>query len=292
MRMMLRLRLLKFFPGNPQVLENHSCLPAGKQQRICVFASYSKLSKVEDYVFFNLSQLCASGFDIVFVTTAQQLRHEDLKQLEKLCVRVIRRKNVGYDFGSWKAGLFYSGVDVRGYNQLLLTNDSYYGPVYSWKEALAKAKTDLYGITDSYGIHYHLMSYFVLYNSKALQSAEFDRLWRDVRMIPTILKTLVIYAYEVEMSRNFQKKGFSIGAYCPERALFDKLPEHEALFTRTIIVHRFWRELIEWMHCPILKTDVFWRVLNSDDKPAWVKVLQKAGYDFRLIERHQKQKSG
>ena len=220
-------------------------------------ASFSATGDVADYVLHNLNSLRAAGFDVVFVTTGAKISAADLASLSKICVRVLRRENTGYDFGSWKAGLFEAGVDLKDFNQLLLTNDSYYGPLHPWLPVLAKANTDLYGITDSYGIAYHLMSYFVLYNEEILHSKQFSNYWQDVRMIPTFLKTLIIYAYEVGLSQKFQKDGFSISAYCPEKSLFDTMPENLHLFGQTITVHRFWRELIENMHCPILKVDVF-----------------------------------
>ena len=256
-----------------------------------IFASFSATGEVADYVVYNITALRAAGFDVVFVTTAAEISAADLGRLSKVCLRVLRRANTGYDFGSWKAGMFYAGMDLKDYDQLLLTNDSYYGPLHPWAQVLAKANTDLYGITDSYGVAYHLMSYFVLYNKEILHSPQFNKYWRDVRMIPTILKTLIIYAYEVGMSQKFQKDGFSISAYCPEKSLFDTMPENRHLFGQTITVHHFWRELIEDMHCPILKVDVFWRVLGGTADPAWKKVVRKAGYDASLIERHQSRKS-
>lgn len=291
MRVSLRLGVLKLLPRNPQVLESHAgCASQGKRQ-LCVFASFSPTGEMADYVFHNLASLNSSGFDIVFATTAPKIPAADLARLKKICLRVLRRKNTGYDFGSWKAGLFYADVDLQAYKQLILTNDSYYGPLFPWAEMLSKGQTDLYGITDSYGIAYHLMSYFVLYNEKILHSKQFTHYWRDVRMIPTILKTLIIYAYEVGMSQKFQQDGFSISAYCPEKDLLDTMPENRHLLGQTITVHRFWRELIENMHCPILKVDVFWRVLGGAADPAWKKIVQRAGYDISLIERHQNRKS-
>ncbi len=288
MRISLHLGVLRLLPRNPHVLENHAgCAPQGKG-RLCVFAGFSAAGEIADYVFHNLAALNASGFDVIFVTTAAKINAPDLARLTKICLRVMLRQNTGYDFGSWKAGLFHSGVELQHYQRLLLTNDSYYGPLYPWAEVLSKASTDLFGITDSYGIAYHLMSYFVLYNEKILHSEQFRKYWQDVRMIPTILKTLIIYAYEVGLSQKFQKDGFSVSAYCPENSLFDTMPQNRHLFGRTIIVHRFWRELIENMHCPILKVDVFWRVLDAAADASWRTVLQDAGYDVSLIEQHLK----
>jgi lipopolysaccharide biosynthesis protein len=286
MRAVVRLRLLWIFPKCPRVLEAHGGIKPSGSKRLCVFASFAKTGMIEEYVFYNLGALQKTGFDILFVTTSPRISDIDLQRLKKTCVRILRRENIGYDFGSWKAGLFNSGIDWKEYDQLLLTNDSYYGPLFPWSEALSAAQSDLYGITDSYGISYHLMSYFVLYNKRALRSVEFKRYWEGVRMVPTLLKTLIIYAYEVDMSQKFQKSGFSVSAYCPEKDLLEKFPAQRHLLGQTIVVHSFWRELIELMRCPILKTDTFWRVLQADS--AWKPAFRDTKYDINLIERHQK----
>lgn len=285
MRLTAKLRLLWIFPGNPKVLQMHGGTTPAQNRRLCIFASFSRTGRVEEYVTYNLKALQDMGFDIVFVTTSHIMREDDLRRLQGMCVRVVLRANTGYDFGSWKAGLFYSGIDYLKYDQLLLTNDSYYGPLYPWSEILSQARTDLYGITDSYGIAYHLMSYFVLYNKNVLHSTEFRSYWQGVRMVPTLLKTLIIYAYEVGMSQQFQKAGYAISAWCPERVLFQHLPQEQHLFGQTITVHYYWRELIELMRCPILKTDTFWRVFQG--KATWRPVVQQTGYDNRLIDQHQ-----
>lgn len=285
MRKFVQLRLLWLFPGNPRVLESYSGKASTGQRRLCVFASFSRKSKVEEYVYYNLIALNDVGFDIVFVTTSEKFYPADLQRLQNICLRTLRRRNTGYDFGSWKAGLFYAGIDYLEYDQLVLTNDSYYGPLYPWSGVLAQADSDIFGVTDSHGMAYHLMSYFVLYNRRALHSAEFRRYWRGVRMVPTILKTLIIYAYEVGMSQKFQQAGYSISAWCRESELFQHLPSEQHLLGKTITVHHYWRELIERVQCPILKTDIFWRVFRGDAQ--WKEVLERTGYDLRLIERHQ-----
>lgn len=287
---MIPLRVYKIFSKNPQVLECHKFPERAQARGLCIFASYSGKNQVEDYVFNYLSTLVNCGFDIAFITTSERLTPADRDKLGKLCVRVMRRKNVGYDFGSWKAGLFHANLNLEAYDRVLLTNDSYYAPLYPLTEALAKVDSDIFGITDSFEIQYHMMSYFVLYSEKILNSSSFKKQWKDVRMIPTRLKTLVIYLYEVGMSQKFQRKGFTIAAYCGVKDLCHRIGNPQIPVSSINTVHRYWKELIEKMRCPILKVDIFWRFLDPQGDESWKEVVRKTGYDENLILNHQQSK--
>lgn len=289
-RATIPLRVYKIYSKNPQVLECHKFPQRTHAKYLCIFASYSGKGHVEEYVFNYLSTLVNCGFDIAFVTTSERLTLADLDKLSMLCVRVIRRKNVGYDFGSWKAGLFHANISLDTYERVLLTNDSYYAPLFPLTEALAKVNSDIFGITDSFEIQYHMMSYFVLYSKRILNSVSFMNQWKDVRMIPTRLKTLVIYLYEVGMSQKFQRKGFTIAAYCGVKDLCNYIGNPQIPLSRINTVHRYWKELIEKMRCPILKVDIFWRFLTPQGDESWREVVRKTGYDENLILYHQQNK--
>jgi lipopolysaccharide biosynthesis protein len=284
----LYLCLYKFFPRNPGILESHLFPGSQNKKSLCVFASYSRSGSVAEYVFQYMSAIEQAGFDIIFVTTSSIVKPEDLERLRSVCVQVIIRKNVGYDFGSWKAGLIYSGVDRKKYDRLLLTNDSCYAPIYPLSEALEGAKGDLYGITDSFEIDYHLMSYFVLYSSPVFHSPLFDRLWLDLRMIPTSFKSLVVLLYEIGMSQTYLRHGYTLLAYCPIKDLLRTISVTGGKNLKVNAVHRYWRELIEQMRCPILKVDLFWRYLNPQNDDSWIEVIRKTDYDEELINLHQR----
>lgn len=289
-RMMISLRIYKIFPKNPKILECHEFPGCVRTSKLCIFASYSRKNLVEDYVFAYLAALSRCGFDIIFVTTADILAPSDIQRLGQFCTRVVRRENTGYDFGSWKAGLLDSGLDAFGYDQVLLTNDSYYAPLFPISEALNKPTSDIYGITDSFEIQYHLMSYFVLYTGKILKSEAFRQQWQDIRMIPTRLKTLIIYLYEVGMCQKFRKQGFSVNAYCRVEDLINQIGNVRLPLSRINTVHRYWKELIEKMRCPILKVDLFWRFFDPQGDESWRTIVRKTGYDENLILRHRQDK--
>lgn len=287
-RTTIPLRLYKIFPKDPRVIESLSYPSRKRNPNLCIFASFSAVDRVEAYVLHYLKALSTAGFDIVFVSTSAKISSEDQKKLAEYCIHILRRQNVGYDFGSWKAGLLYTPLDVRSYSNILLTNDSYYAPIYPIKDALdAGQQSDIFGITDSFEIEYHIMSYFVLYNRKAIASDIFWAQWDDVRMIPTKLKVLIIHLYEVGMNKKFRKSGFSVSVYCSVEKLRALMHKRHLQLSKTNAVHRFWKELIVEMRCPILKVDVFKRFLDPIRDETWRPLLRNAGYDEKLILRHQ-----
>lgn len=279
-------QLYRLFKTNPGILRI-SGNPEPTDTSLCVFASYNPYGVVPKYVFYSLKAIRAEGFDIVYVTTADVLSEQDIAALSKTCRVVVHRKNTGYDFGSWKAGLLGSGVDLKKYRRLLLTNDSCYFPLFPLQATLRNLTADMNGITDSFEIKYHLMSYFILYDSTIFHSDEFTRLWRNVRMLPAKLKGLIIELYEVGMSQYYLKRGFKLAARFSAAEIHARFKSPLPLDTVNS-VHRYWRELIEIGKAPVLKVDLFKRFFRQSNDVSWKSVVAKTKYPVKLIEEHQR----
>ena len=73
-------------------------------KRLAVFAHYDRDNLLDDYVFRYLAGLKCVVDSIVFVS-ASRLSDASVGRLKTLCDTVMLRENVGYDFGSWQAGL-------------------------------------------------------------------------------------------------------------------------------------------------------------------------------------------
>src|SRR5262249_991385 len=105
-------------------------------KRVAVFAHYDGRGRVDDYVVNYLRALKTAGLTTIFMTNAPRLESGALQRILPLCALVVRRKNVGYDFGAYKDGI---GLieDVSALDELLIANDSVYGPFRSLDEILA-----------------------------------------------------------------------------------------------------------------------------------------------------------
>jgi len=186
----------------------------GPGRRFCIFASFDPQSRVADYVFHYVSQLCDLGFCIIFVTTSEQVRESDIDRLRSFCAYIVHRRNVGLDFGSWKIGLTFIPRPMTG-KSLLLANDSVYGPLFDLRESFARAERegyDLWGITDNWEVQYHVQSYFVYLNEAFCGSEAFSQFFAGMKLIDS--KIVAINRYEVGLSQCALRAGFKVGALC------------------------------------------------------------------------------
>jgi lipopolysaccharide biosynthesis protein len=123
---------------------------------------------------------------------------------------IIRRPNLGYDFGSWATALGCF-PDLRTAEIVLLTNDSLLGPFTSIQhllEWIAQPGPDIRGLTQSFQFVQHMQSFFLAFRGGVLA----DRPWRDffnsVRVEPD--KGSVVMSYEIGLSRLAFSEGYSV----------------------------------------------------------------------------------
>jgi len=181
---------------------------------LIVFVHYSASGNLEKYVKYYVDELLKieEEKEFVFVSTSL-LALDDKKILMDKGIKVIERENVGYDFYSYKVGI--KSVDLSKFSSVLICNDSVFGPLYDINEIYQKLQSnenDIVGMTQSYEKQYHLQSYFLLFKQKACQSDLFNEFWNRVEILNN--KDEIIQKYEIGLSQEFLRNGYSIGAYC------------------------------------------------------------------------------
>src|SRR5437667_9971620 len=138
--------------------------------RIAVFSHFDRRGRVQDFVHYYLRQIHDAGYAIVFVSAAPQLDPAAIEQLTPICGLILRRDNVGWDFGAYKAGIEVI-TNLDRLDSLLLANDSVYGPVHDLGALIGRmnpAEADVWGITDSWERRFHLQSFFLLFGKTAV----------------------------------------------------------------------------------------------------------------------------
>ena len=282
-------------------------------RRVAIFIHYDNRGRVHDYVLHYLAALREVGFEIVVVSNAPKLGEAALQQLQPLCAEIVRRKNVGYDFGAYRDGVLALG-DLSRFDELLLANDSVYGPLYALEETLARCDDGaaVWGVTDSWERRYHLQSYFLLFKKPALLHPSLGQFWRGVKHVQS--KLWIIRRYEVGLTQSLIRGGLRCVALFPHRtavSAFDTavraggLLDSEALtaqhrdYLRTLyravergdpvnMTHFFWDFLITDLRCPFIKRELLTQ--NPMGVPfiwRWEQVIRKAtDYDTDLILRH------
>ncbi len=287
-------------------------------KRIAIFAHYDRQGRLPDYVRYYLKQLQAVGYTIIFVSNSPKLTTEVLAELRSLCGLVLRRRNLGYDFGAYRDAL-REIPDLVALDSLILANDSVYGPFQPLVEVLRKADpeiADIWGINDSYDGRYHLQSYFLLLHRSALTAERLNQFWD--RLLYVRSKAFVVRYYEIGFSRAAAAAGLRLQALCPYRALVAAsltslsrlplsnpgervtIPHADFLSSINDMLqagtplnpsHFFWDQMLLDFNCPFLKRELL--TVNPAQVPMitkWEQVVrQVSDYDTNMIVRHLQQ---
>jgi len=214
--------------------------------------------------------------DVAFVSASPELIDRDqlLSKLKRHCDVIIIRHNEGYDFGSWKAGIQFCKRWIKNCRRLILANDSCYGPLWSLDllfKQLDRSSADVVGLTGSTTMRHHLQSYFLAYRKRVVHTPLFWEFWEQIGCWDS--KAALVQAYEVGWSHILEDAGFSMEALYLDG-------EHGN------ITHTHWRQLLEDMKFPFIKTELLrvnplrrniddWYSIASAINPATAELIKK-----------------
>lgn len=241
---------------------------------VCLFSHFDKENKIKSDVIYYISELSNSA-DIVFITTAEGLDDIYIDKISTFCRDVIVKENYGYDFGAWKTGLEYVGEELHNYESLILCNDSVWGPLYDLEPIIDSVNTssyDVYALSDSYEIDYHLQSFFVIYSRKAFLSTVFQDYWLNFKIYKD--KQAIIDNNEIAFSTKIFQSDLEVGVYASSKG-----------WTFLNPLHYYWKELITEKKFPFLKKELILRNPLSIDLSNWKKVIHKnCKYPLKFIK--------
>ncbi len=201
------------------------------KKKIAFFVHFDKdniLSKEDIYYIRKLKEVMNS---VIFITNSN-LAEDSLKLIEKYVDKVIKRENIGFDFGAWKDGLNEFGYNnLESYNQLYLINNSCYGPIYDLNTVICdmeEEKTDFWGITffpyssdGSYinrdHIDEHTQTYFMAYNKNVFLSESFKKYWDEMKELKEFKDAIA--EGETKLTHYLKENGFSYSVYIKESEL-------------------------------------------------------------------------
>ncbi|MSR27665.1 MAG: hypothetical protein EXS06_11730 [Planctomycetaceae bacterium] len=191
-------------------------------RRAIILAHHDPDGIVDPHVIHALRAYRALTDRLVVVSTSLRRLPDDLVGTVDT---FLPRENVGYDFGSWQAGLRMlspsGGVDAAGFDEVVCVNDSVYGPLFDPAPMFTDPRTagaDLWGMVIStqpprHGGRLprpHLQSWFLAARRALLASACWRDFWSGV--VPQSTKDDVISRYEVGLSEQVMAAGFRIAA--------------------------------------------------------------------------------
>ena len=244
------------------------------KNRVCVFAHYDRDDLIDEYIYYYLHELLTVVQKLVFVTVSD-IDIDAIKRLKNLNIDVIKRENIGYDFYSYKVGI--ESLDLEEYDELLICNDSVYGPFFSIKNIFNEMKNiecDFWGMTDSGMYVYHLQSYFIVFRSNVFQSVTFQKFWDELSIIDD--KAKLINAYELGLSQVLISANFKSKVYINYQPTIQEIKLH---------IYKYFAPSFPGLrHFKMFITGYYWKVRREKNYNItvafWDKIILKSNMPF------------
>lgn len=171
------------------------CLAVSMIKRLGIFVFYNKTGDAGAYVDYLLASIHPHLSEMILVSNCK-LSYLTQKLFLKYTENIFVRENEGMDAAAYKkALLYYCGKEkCNGFDEVILFNDTIYGPFYSFDEIFAsmnKRDIDFWGMlagyqsVDSSGvmpcgyIPDHIQSWFWAFRKPLLNSEEFWTYWEQ-----------------------------------------------------------------------------------------------------------------
>lgn len=187
-------------------------------KRVVLFAYYNERGIVDEatiYLLKSLKTIC----EAVIVVVNGRIIDKDKKRLNEIASKIYERNNRGYDWGAYKDYILKYGKElVDKYDELILSNNSYWGPFFPWDESFAlmeKVDVDFWGITRypesrEDKIDEHIQGYFIVIRKNMLQSRDFIEFWRKIKYANSYSEA--VRYNEIYFTTYNKKIGYSYGA--------------------------------------------------------------------------------
>ena len=183
--------------------------------RCVLFASYSSRGTVEDYVAYYLKELSKCSDYIIYIADNDFESSVKFDKISPFVDCIIYGRHGRFDFGSWEIGIQYLKENnlFNNINQLVLANDSCYGPVFSLSDVfnrMAKVPYDFWGLVDSRDVRYHIQSFFIVFNKNVVSSKLFSDFFEDLPLKMTW--DMAVNYGELRLTKHLSSE-FNCGAY-------------------------------------------------------------------------------
>lgn len=190
--------------------------------RVAIVASYGPDSAVSRSLVTFTQELEGNGYTVIIVRASDDVQPLLWPNDNATHPVIVRKANIGYDFGSWAVGLEIF-PSVRRKPFVILTNDSLVGP-FSTLAPLIKdfesCSTDVWGATNTLQMYAHLQSFFVGYRSGILADPALKQFWSGLQIEAD--KGAIIQKYELGLSRLLFAEGLTTSAcFESERVVSD-----------------------------------------------------------------------
>lgn len=261
-------------------------------KRLCIYLVYDKENIVDRYIAYMLRELKSCAEYLVVVYNGESIQRGK-ESITSYVDALFYRKNIGYDVGGFKEALcsFLGWEKVDGYDELILANDSMFGPFLSMEQIFSemeKGGFDFWGIT-KHGtkkekeavIYEHIQSYFLVIGERLLHAAEFKEYWSEMPYYSNFNE--VVCKHEMLFTKHFCDWGYRYGCFA------DMAPNDSENCINNYAQYIFLQyELIKKRHFPFLKKKpVTFDTLDMQTQENWRQAIdyiaQNTDYDVDMI---------
>ena len=149
------------------------------------------------------------------------LAEDWLVSLLKKPVEILRRPNIGRDFGAYKIGFIHAEKNgyLQGTEKLLFANDSaVYGPrSTAFVESMLKMERTWNDMFVNHQFHTHAQSFFQVFTKEVFTHHDFSAFWKQY--YPSELRHHAINFGEVRLSSVCLKNGFTPSPYITAQSI-------------------------------------------------------------------------
>ena len=187
-------------------------------KRLCIYFFYDKDGIVDDYIPYLLRRLHPFCSEICVVVNGH-INEEGKKKIAPYIAKLLVRENKGLDAGAYQYALMQYGFErLKQYDEVLVTNFTYFGPFYPLKDlfdTMEKKQCDWWGLyywpVAFFVIYHHIPSFFVAYRKSLLSSAAFEKYWRTLPNIKTYEDSCQYH--EQRQTPYYDARGFKKAVY-------------------------------------------------------------------------------
>ncbi len=180
-------------------------------KRICLFAGYDNKNIIHDYVVYYLKELSTIA-DVYYMADNEISEHEKAK-ITPYVKGAYGFNHKKYDFGSWQELIKIIGwKKLSEYDELILANDSVFGPLYPMKKLFEKLEQDrqwdICGITEecsiektskTYIVNNFIQSYFIIMKKNIFTQDYIKQFFKEYSYYPS--KADVVLHGEKKLSK-------------------------------------------------------------------------------------------
>ena len=194
-----------------------------EMKRLCIYAIYDRQKKINKYIEPILRELKKFTTDIIVVCNFDEIT-EGKEYVLPYAAEIYFRDNIGFDAGAYKDALINLVTWDKAllYDELLLTNDTYFAPIYPFDEMfcrMERKQCDFWGITrhskvfieDMGEFDEHIQSYFLNFKRELFHSEHFKHFWNAYQYMPDKIHTVV--NFEIGINTYLSERGYRGCAY-------------------------------------------------------------------------------